>query len=90
MSEVVAGEALREQVLEQLVQIWREVLKVEDVAVDEALPDLGARSILIVELAVRIKDRLGADVPLEEFLAASSLREFAGTVAALRDGTARP
>lgn len=90
MSEVVAGEALREQVLEQLVQIWREVLKVEDVAVDEALPDLGARSILIVELAVRIKDRLGADVPLEDFVAAPSLREFAGTVAALRDGTARP
>jgi acyl carrier protein len=90
MSEVMAGEALREQVLEQLVQIWREVLKVEDVAVDDALPDLGARSILIVELAVRIKDRLGADVPLEEFIAAPSLREFAGTVAELRDGTARP
>ncbi|MGW3788365.1 phosphopantetheine-binding protein [Micromonospora chokoriensis] len=90
MSEVVAGEALREQVLEQLVQIWREVLKVEDVAVDEALPDLGARSILIVELAVRIKDRLGADVPLEEFIAAPSLRAFASTVAALRDGTVRP
>ncbi|WP_433550572.1 phosphopantetheine-binding protein [Micromonospora zamorensis] len=90
MSEVVTGEVLREQVLEQLVQIWREVLKVEDVAVDEALPDLGARSILIVELAVRIKDRLGADVPLEEFIAAPSLREFAGTVAALQDGTAQP
>lgn len=71
-----------------VVEICREVLRVE-LSADDRLPDLGTRSMLIVELALRIQRQFGADVPLEVFLGGSvTVREIAEAVASARLGAA--
>jgi acyl carrier protein len=73
-----------EQLTEGLVEICREVLRVE-LAADDRLPDLGARSILIVDIALGVQRRFGADVPLELFLG-GTVRSIAEAIAGARLG----
>ncbi|WP_158581453.1 acyl carrier protein [Actinomadura spongiicola] len=70
-----------------LVEICREVLRV-DLGPDDRLPDLGTRSILIIEIAVRLQDRLGADVPLETLLEGRTVRGLAEAVVEARSEAA--
>ncbi|GCE00490.1 non-ribosomal peptide synthetase [Embleya hyalina] len=47
--------------------IWAEVLRLDDIGVDEDLFDLGGHSLTITRIAARIRKRLGVEVPLDVF-----------------------
>jgi acyl carrier protein len=59
--EVLSGSAA------DVADIWREVLGIEVVGMYDNLFDLGGHSLTITRIAVRIRSRMGVDVPLTAF-----------------------
>ncbi len=49
----------------QIREIWQEVLRVDDIAADEDLFDLGGHSLTITRINARIHQRLGVRLPLD-------------------------
>ncbi|WP_344620475.1 phosphopantetheine-binding protein, partial [Dactylosporangium salmoneum] len=71
------------QLTEQVRRIWQEVLRMPHVGLDDDLYDLGGHSLVITQIAARIKKQLGADVAFEVFLDEPTIR---GVVDAIRAG----
>ncbi|MEV6929472.1 phosphopantetheine-binding protein, partial [Dactylosporangium sp. NPDC051485] len=72
-----------DEVTEQVRRIWQEVLRMPYVGLDDDLYDLGGHSLVITQIAARIKKQLGADVAFEVFLDQPTIR---GVVDAIRAG----
>ncbi|MGH3201150.1 MAG: non-ribosomal peptide synthetase [Streptosporangiaceae bacterium] len=68
----------------QVADIWREVLRVDRIGLDDDLFDLGGHSLTITRIAARIHARLRVDVPLEAFY---DMPTVAGIVAAIGELT---
>ncbi len=50
---------------ERLVgDVWRSVLGVEKIGIDDSFFELGGHSILVVQSVVKLRDQLGTDIPL--------------------------
>ncbi|OPC78726.1 hypothetical protein B4N89_31685 [Embleya scabrispora] len=56
-----------DELTETVRAIWAEVLRLDDIGVDEDLFDLGGHSLTITQIAARIRKRLGVEVPLDVF-----------------------
>ncbi|WP_327001767.1 amino acid adenylation domain-containing protein [Dactylosporangium sp. NBC_01737] len=65
--------------------IWQEVLRIDDIGPDEDLFDLGGHSLTITQIAVRIRKRLGVDVPLDVFFDTPTIDGVAAAIAELRE-----
>jgi amino acid adenylation domain-containing protein len=63
----VAYVAPRTPVESRLAEIWRELLEVERVGVDDNFFDLGGHSLLTTRLVSRIRDAFQLEVPLQTF-----------------------
>jgi acyl carrier protein len=50
-----------------VADIWREILGVDSVSLSDDLFDLGGHSLTITRISVRIRSRIGVDVPLAAF-----------------------
>ncbi len=48
----------------KIVELWRQVLKLEQVGVNDNFFDLGGNSLSIIELNSRLKDSLGKEIPI--------------------------
>jgi acyl carrier protein len=59
--EIVAGAAA------VVADVWREILRVDRVGLDDDLYSLGGHSLSITRMAVQIKERTGVEVPLTVF-----------------------
>jgi amino acid adenylation domain-containing protein len=68
----------------EVADIWREVLRVDRIGLDDDLFDLGGHSLTITRIAARIQARLQVDVPLEAFYDTPTV---AGIVAAIAELT---
>ncbi|MEU3495695.1 amino acid adenylation domain-containing protein [Kitasatospora cineracea] len=68
-----------------VLDIWREVLGLDDLGPDEDLFDLGGHSLTITAIAARIRHRLDVDVPLDVFFDTPTARDVAAAVRALRE-----
>ncbi|NHZ33325.1 non-ribosomal peptide synthetase [Massilia rubra] len=66
-----------------LAAIWQELLGVERVGREDHFFDLGGHSLLAVQLASRVRQRMGAELPLRTLFARPLLRELAGSLAQL-------
>ncbi|NHZ38551.1 phosphopantetheine-binding protein, partial [Massilia rubra] len=66
-----------------LSAIWQELLGVERVGREDHFFDLGGHSLLAVQLASRVRQRMGAELPLRTLFARPLLRELAGSLAQL-------
>ncbi|NTX08406.1 MupA/Atu3671 family FMN-dependent luciferase-like monooxygenase [Myxococcus sp. CA040A] len=76
--------APQSQLEQQISEIWKEVLKVEQVGVNDNFFDLGGHSLLMVQVHARLKAALGGELPLLKLLehpTVSALARF------LRQGT---
>lgn len=85
-SEQLDDDQLDPALIRRLRQIVRDVLGLESMALDDALPDLVDRSIMILNLIVAINDDLGAEIPIEIFFDRTTLRGLASFIACSRAG----
>jgi len=60
-----------------LAEIWREVLKVEDVGVEEILIDLNGHSLLLMPVVSRIEKARGIPNPIRRFFTLPTVRALA-------------
>jgi amino acid adenylation domain-containing protein len=67
---------------EALVSIWREVLGVARVGIDDDFFDLGGHSLLAVKMLARVHDILGARLALPQLFDSSTVRELAAALTA--------
>ncbi|TDE31053.1 hypothetical protein E1295_40370 [Nonomuraea mesophila] len=72
------------ELVEQVRLIWMEVLRIDDVAPDEDLYDLGGHSLTITQISARIRKRLGVEVPFDVFLDDPTVTGVAAAVSELR------
>ncbi|HWM91031.1 MAG TPA: amino acid adenylation domain-containing protein [Thermoanaerobaculia bacterium] len=89
--EPVGGEgfeAPRTPVEEQVAEVWSEVLKRPRVGIHDDFFALGGHSILALQVATRLREAFGVEVPLRQIFEASTLADLAREVElALRTGT---
>jgi amino acid adenylation domain-containing protein len=91
VQEPAAGEdfeAPRTPVEEQVAEVWSEVLKRPRVGIHDDFFALGGHSILALQVATRLREAFGVEVPLRQIFEASTLADLAREVElALRTGT---
>jgi FkbH-like protein len=73
----VAFEAPRNPTEETLMQIWCEVLRVEQAGVHDNFFELGGHSLLATQVVARVRDRLGVELPLRTMFEAPTIAEIA-------------
>jgi amino acid adenylation domain-containing protein len=76
--------APRTPVEEVLAEIWKEVLRLEKVGVDDDFFDLGGHSLLVTVLAGKVRDAFSVEMPLRTIFTASTIAEMAEAVESLR------
>ncbi|HEX8907334.1 MAG TPA: phosphopantetheine-binding protein [Longimicrobiaceae bacterium] len=69
----------------ELAAVWAEVLRVERVYADDDFYDLGGQSLLAAQVAARVRDRLGVELPLGRVFEAPTLAALAAAVDAARE-----
>ncbi|MER6944215.1 condensation domain-containing protein [Nonomuraea sp. NPDC000554] len=72
------------ELVEQVRLIWMEVLRIDDLAPDEDLYDLGGHSLTITQISARIRKRLGVEVPFDVFLDDPTVAGVAAAISELR------
>ncbi len=65
---------------EQVAAIWRTVLKLDRVGMDDNFWDLGGHSLIATKVLARVRDAFGVDLPLQLLFATPQLAEFAAAV----------
>ena len=82
--------APRNAIEETLVNIWREVLGVEQIGVYDDFFELGGHSLLVTKVATRLKQQLGVELPLRtlfEVPTVAALAEIFSAVSATSSAT---
>ncbi|MEV5354484.1 amino acid adenylation domain-containing protein [Streptomyces sp. NPDC052693] len=72
--ETVTPRSGMEQVL---VEVWREVLRLTEISVDDRFLDLGGSSLLLVRVRRELVRRLGHDVPMADLFRYPTIRAYA-------------
>jgi amino acid adenylation domain-containing protein len=62
---------------EELLRIWREVLHVDDVRVEDDFLELGGDSLLALQILVRLREGLGVDLPIDSVFRSRSVERLA-------------
>ncbi|TMR94448.1 condensation domain-containing protein [Nonomuraea basaltis] len=78
------AEPIEEELIEQVRLIWMEVLRMDHIAPDEDLYDLGGHSLTITQISARIRKRLGVEVPFDVFLDDPTITGVAAAIDGLR------
>jgi amino acid adenylation domain-containing protein len=78
--EGAAPAAARTRTEIRLAEIWREVLRVEEVSADANFFELGGHSLLVAQLASRVRGVFGVDLPLRAIFEAPTLAVLAGRI----------
>ncbi|MFD0888881.1 phosphopantetheine-binding protein [Streptosporangium algeriense] len=68
----------------QIREIWQEVLRIDDIGLDEDLYDLGGHSLTITQIIARTRRRLGVEVSLDVFFDNPTVAGMAEEVTRLR------
>ncbi|CAM4067389.1 hypothetical protein GCM10009799_46760 [Nocardiopsis rhodophaea] len=86
-SDVVAP---RDETERTLVDIWRDILRLDAVSVEDSFFDLGGTSLLLVELRAELAARFGHGVPMVDLLRYPTISAFARHIERNRLPAPRP
>jgi amino acid adenylation domain-containing protein/non-ribosomal peptide synthase protein (TIGR01720 family) len=76
----VARTPPRDPVEEALAALWREVLEVETVGIEESFFDLGGHSLLAMRLLARVHRELGVELPVQALFESPTISRLARVV----------
>lgn len=68
---------------ETLLEIWRHLLKIERVSIDDNFFEIGGHSLLATRLQTRIRAQLGSELPVRAVFEAPTIRQLAARLDAL-------
>ena len=85
-ARAVEGTKPTDSVAQALAEIWRELLGVDEIVVQDRFTDLGGDSLKAMQVVSRLREALDVEVALSDLLAADSL---ASTAARVREARAR-
>ena len=69
--------APRSELERTISEVWRDVLQVESVSIDDNFFDAGGHSLLLVQLYSRLRERLGREFPMVELFRRPTISAFA-------------
>ncbi|MBU3102833.1 amino acid adenylation domain-containing protein [Clostridium gasigenes] len=69
-------EGARNEIEEKLVEIWKEILKVENIGINNNFFELGGHSLKATVLISKIRKELHVEVPLREIFSNKTIREL--------------
>ncbi|PRY44811.1 phosphopantetheine-binding protein [Umezawaea tangerina] len=69
---------------EQVAEVWRDLLGLDAVAVDEDFFELGGHSMLAVQVIFRLAELTGVELELEDFFELGTVTEVAAELDRLR------
>jgi acyl carrier protein len=72
----------RDDLEDELVELWKELLGIEEVGVLDNFYQLGGHSLLATQVASRIRDTFRIELPLDEMLARPTVADIAAAIAA--------
>lgn len=75
---------------DQVAEVWRELLELDTVAVDEDFFALGGHSMLAVQVLYRLTEMTGVELALEEFFELGTVAEVAAELDRLREQAPEP
>jgi amino acid adenylation domain-containing protein len=82
----VSVAAPRDSIEETLVNIWREVLKLETVGINDDFFSLGGHSLLATQVISRVKQRLNVQLPLRVMFDCGTIAEMAAAAREHKNG----
>ncbi len=77
--------APRNSIEHGLVEIWREILGIEEIGIEDDFFDLGGHSLLGLRLMWRLRERFGANLPVSVLFRARTIAELAGLISSEGD-----
>jgi amino acid adenylation domain-containing protein len=63
-----------------LVELWTEILAIDDVGVIDSFFDLGGHSLLVADLMIRVRTLFGVEVSFKAFFAQPTVRELGALI----------
>ena len=73
--------AARTEIESELARIWADLLRLEQVGIQDSFFDLGGTSLLAVDLFAQLENRLGEALPLTSLITAPTIEQLARLVA---------
>ncbi len=74
------GSAPENEIQEQMVSIWNEVLGAPDIGIDDNFFQLGGHSLKAVSMASRLQKTFNCDIPLVKIFKAPTIRAISGII----------
>ncbi len=68
----------------KVAALFKELLRCREVARDRSFFELGGHSLLAIQLLARVRERLGAEIPLRAFFEAPTVAQLAALIAGAR------
>ncbi len=73
----------------QLVEVWQEVLGIDEIGIHDSFFELGGHSLLAPQLLVQLRNRLGIEFPMRDLAEATTVARMASAVELIqREGLA--
>ncbi len=64
----------------EITAIWKEVFQRDNISVEDSFFDLGGHSLIAIQVIVRLRERLGVELPLQSLFAAPTIRALAEVI----------
>jgi acyl carrier protein len=77
----VAFLAPRDEIERSIAGVWRDVLRLDEVGVDDNFFDLGGHSLLLVQVQAKLREALGREIAIVEMFQYPTIRAMASHLA---------